>query len=67
MLLRCTNTLTSLDSYYDELLGAGVLVPLNSHVEGMRTTEEGTTHFVTPKGSSSIVKHFLKEADLTPK
>ena len=58
---------TSLDRYYDELLSAGVLVPLTSHVEGMRTSEEGTTHYVTPKGTSSIVKHFIKEANLTPK
>lgn len=54
-------------TYYDELLGAGILAPLNSRVEGMRTIAEGTTNYVTPKGSSSIVKHFLKEADVTPK
>lgn len=54
-------------SYYDELLSAGVLVPLTSHVEGMRTSEEGTTHYVTPKGTSSIVKHFMREANLNPK
>ncbi|KAG0712540.1 Renalase [Chionoecetes opilio] len=54
-------------AYYDELLGAGVLTPLTSQVEGMRTTQEGTTHYVTPKGSSSIVKHFIQEGGLSPK
>lgn len=53
-------------SYYDELVSAGVLVPLSSHVEGMKT-QEGTTHYVTPKGTSSIVKHFMKEGNLSPK
>ncbi|XP_071540579.1 renalase-like isoform X3 [Panulirus ornatus] len=54
-------------SYYEELINAGVLIPLSSKVLGMRTSDEGTKHYVTPNGISSIVKHFIKEANVTPK
>ncbi|XP_069467380.1 renalase isoform X2 [Ambystoma mexicanum] len=48
-------------SFHDELLARGILAPLTAPVEGMVMTE-GSRNFVTPKGVSSIVKHFLKES-----
>ncbi|XP_042238920.1 renalase-like isoform X2 [Homarus americanus] len=51
--------------YYEELINAEVLTPLNTKVAGMKRSEEGTKHYVTPRGISSIVKHFMKEANLT--
>ncbi|XP_062382961.1 renalase-like [Sardina pilchardus] len=49
-------------SFYEELLAHGVLSPLVTSVEGMMSREEGLTNYVTPKGVSSIVKHYLKES-----
>ncbi|XP_026993483.1 renalase isoform X2 [Tachysurus fulvidraco] len=49
-------------SFYQELLTHGVLKPLEATVVGMMAMEEGTEHYVTPSGMSSIVKHYLKEA-----
>ncbi|XP_041939454.1 renalase isoform X2 [Alosa sapidissima] len=49
-------------SFYEELLAHGILCPLVSSVEGMMSREEGLTNYVTPKGVSSIVKHYLKES-----
>ncbi|XP_060716652.1 renalase isoform X4 [Tachysurus vachellii] len=49
-------------SFYQELLTHGVLKPLEATVEGMMAMEEGTEHYATPSGMSSIVKHYLKEA-----
>ncbi|XP_064118040.1 renalase-like isoform X1 [Macrobrachium nipponense] len=51
-------------AYYEELIGAGILAPLTSHIEGMRETGEHTNHYVTPQGVSSIVKHFMKSANM---
>ncbi|XP_068957884.1 renalase isoform X2 [Petaurus breviceps papuanus] len=48
-------------SFYDELLLHGILKPLTSHIEGM-VVKEGDCNFVAPQGTSSIVKHFLKES-----
>ncbi|XP_018616631.1 renalase isoform X1 [Scleropages formosus] len=49
-------------SFYDELLAHGILKPLVAPVEGMLMKEEGLRNFVTPRGSSSIVKHYLRES-----
>ncbi|XP_058262596.1 renalase [Hemibagrus wyckioides] len=49
-------------SFYQELLTHGIFEPLEATVEGMMTMEEGTVHYVTPSGMSSIVKHYLKES-----
>ncbi|ROT61390.1 putative renalase isoform X2 [Penaeus vannamei] len=54
-------------TYYEELINAGVLAPLTTKVVGMKVTDEGTKHYVTPSGVSSIVKHFMKEADIDAK
>ncbi|XP_036592048.1 renalase isoform X2 [Trichosurus vulpecula] len=48
-------------SFYDELLTQGVLKPLTSAIEGM-VVKEGDCNFVAPQGTSSIVKHYLKES-----
>ncbi|KAM9462421.1 renalase isoform 1-T1 [Clarias gariepinus] len=49
-------------SFYHELLTHGILKPLEATVEGMQAMEEGTENYVTPSGTSSIVKHYLKES-----
>lgn len=52
------------EPFYEELVGAGILSPLTCKFEGMKNTAEDTKHFVTPQGISSLVKHFLKKADM---
>ncbi|XP_036383685.1 renalase isoform X1 [Megalops cyprinoides] len=49
-------------SFYEELLAREILKPLVAAVEGMNVKEEGLRNFVTPKGVSSIVKHYLRES-----
>ncbi|XP_066304972.1 renalase-like isoform X2 [Branchiostoma lanceolatum] len=49
-------------SFYDDLLGAGVLRPLSAPLDGDRS-DPSTSHYVAPAGISSVVKHFLKQAD----
>lgn len=49
--------------YYQELLAAQVLQPLQTPIEGHTDKESGTKHYVTPSGSSAIVKHFLNKSD----
>ncbi|MCI4384175.1 hypothetical protein PGIGA_G00035880 [Pangasianodon gigas] len=49
-------------SFYQELLKHGIFKPLEATVEGMTAMEEGTVNYVTPSGTSSIVKHYLKES-----
>ena len=46
---------------------SGILSPLTSLVEGMKKTNEDVKHYVTPKGSSSIVKHFVDKASCNVK
>ncbi|KAL7643286.1 UNVERIFIED_CONTAM: hypothetical protein RMT77_006578 [Armadillidium vulgare] len=47
-------------SYYEELQKAGLLVPFSAKVGGMRPSNiEGTVHYVTPLGVSSLVKYYL--------
>ncbi|XP_058044249.1 renalase isoform X3 [Ahaetulla prasina] len=48
-------------SFYEDLLSHGVLKPLTAPVKGM-VVKEGVDNFVTPQGSSSIVKHYLNKA-----
>ncbi|XP_035257313.1 renalase isoform X1 [Anguilla anguilla] len=48
-------------SFYEELLAHSILKPLVAPVEGM-IMKEDLRDFVTPKGVSSIVKHYLRES-----
>ncbi|XP_078499010.1 renalase isoform X2 [Lissotriton helveticus] len=48
-------------SFYDEMLTQGILKPLTAPVEGM-VMKKGSENFVTPKGISSIVKHYLQQS-----
>ncbi|XP_037547238.1 renalase [Nematolebias whitei] len=48
-------------SFYSELLSAGVLQPLHCHIEGLQQ-KHGQENYVTPRGMSSVVKHFLSES-----
>ena len=52
-------------SVHEDLLANGILRPLTSRVDNMRKSEEGTQHFVAPKGSASIPKYFLSKSGLT--
>ncbi|XP_024120809.1 renalase isoform X2 [Oryzias melastigma] len=48
-------------SFYTELLSAGVLQPLDCPIEGLRQ-RDGSTDYVTPRGTGSLVKHFLSQS-----
>ncbi|XP_013878767.1 renalase [Austrofundulus limnaeus] len=48
-------------SFYSELLSAGVLQLLDCQVEGLKQ-KPGDKNYVTPRGMSSVVKHFLSES-----
>ncbi|MEQ2243362.1 hypothetical protein ILYODFUR_006306 [Ilyodon furcidens] len=48
-------------NFYTELLSAGLLRPLDCHIEGLQH-KEGNKDYVTPLGTSSVVKHFLSES-----
>jgi renalase len=48
-------------SFYNSLLVSKVLEPMNCKVEGLKDFPAGTKHFVAPKGTNSIVKHFFAE------
>lgn len=48
-------------SLYSELLSSGLLLPLDSLVEGLRQ-RDGNTDYMTPLGMCSLVKHFLSES-----
>jgi len=56
---------TKHSSIYDELLENGILSPLTTSVEGMRTLED-TCHFITPGGVSTIPKYFLNQSGCSP-
>ncbi|XP_029465685.1 renalase isoform X2 [Rhinatrema bivittatum] len=47
--------------FYDELLAHGICTPLSAPVKGM-SLKEGSHNYVTPRGASSIVNHYLKES-----
>ncbi|XP_032430552.1 renalase isoform X2 [Xiphophorus hellerii] len=48
-------------NFYTELLSAGLLKSLDCHIEGLQH-KEGNKNYVTPLGTSSVVKHFLSES-----
>ncbi|MED6277661.1 hypothetical protein CHARACLAT_015724 [Characodon lateralis] len=48
-------------NFYTELLSAGLLRPLDCHIEGLQH-KEGNKDYVTPLGTCSVVKHFLSES-----
>lgn len=50
-------------SLYEELFTAGLLQPLKTPIDGNRDTDGTTSHYVTPKGIGSVVKHFLQKSD----
>lgn len=49
-------------TYHDELISNGLLVPLSGTIEGDKNSDGETTHYVTPKGVSSLVKHFINKS-----
>ncbi|KAK6487563.1 renalase-like isoform X1 [Huso huso] len=49
-------------SFYEELLAHSILKFLTAPVEGMVMKEDGSRNFITPRGISSIVKHYLGES-----
>ncbi|ELT99581.1 hypothetical protein CAPTEDRAFT_156960 [Capitella teleta] len=49
-------------SIYNDLLQNGFLSPMRGSIEGENPYDDDATHYVTPKGSGSIVKHFLEAA-----
>ncbi|XP_059176013.1 renalase-like [Physella acuta] len=52
---------------YNELLECGVLAKLVGEIEGSDLNQPGSQHFVTPQGSSSLVKFYLDQANATIK
>ncbi|KAK2884350.1 renalase isoform X1 [Channa argus] len=48
-------------SFYSELLSSGILKPLQGLIEGLKQNDD-YTHYVTPLGMSSVVKHFLYQS-----
>ncbi|XP_053197623.1 renalase [Scomber japonicus] len=48
-------------SLYSELLSSGVIRPLDGLIEGLKQ-RDGVQDYVTPRGMSSLVKHFLSES-----
>ena len=49
---------------YEDLLQNGVMKPLASKIEGLKTSE--VTDYVVPNGMSSLVKHFFKKSGVSP-
>lgn len=49
-------------SFYQEVMSAGVLRPLDGLIEGLRLRDDDK-NFVTPDGMSSLVKHFLRQSE----
>ena len=52
--------------FYSELQSAGVVAPLSATVQGLRPSAPGTKHLVATEGTSSIVRHFLSRAGVSP-
>jgi len=51
---------------YDDLISAELLKDLNpKDIEGFRHGEDGTKHYVTPQGVSSLVKHFFNRSKVS--
>ena len=53
--------------YYNELKSNEILTTLKLPIEGQKPNATGTTNYVCPRGSSSIVKHFFKKAAIQVK
>lgn len=49
-------------SLYEELISAGVLVPMTCSVEGLQK-KDNSHNFVSPNGTGHIVKHFLQQSE----
>ena len=49
---------------YEDLLQNGVMKPLASKIEGLKSSE--VTDYVVPNGMSSLVKHFFKKSGVSP-
>lgn len=49
-------------SLYEELISAGVLVPMTCSVEGLQQ-KDNSHNFVSPNGTGHIVKHFLQQSE----
>ncbi|GFU26979.1 renalase [Nephila pilipes] len=49
--------------FYDELLEKNLLVPHGQKIENFRKLSESKTTFVAPRGTGSLVHHFLDKAD----
>ena len=49
---------------YEDLLLNGVMKPLESKIEGLKSSE--VTDYVVPNGMSSLVKHFFKKSGVSP-
>ena len=49
---------------YEDLLLNGVMKPLASKIEGLKSSD--VTDYVAPNGMSSLVKHFFKKSGVSP-
>ncbi|XP_072296363.1 renalase [Eucyclogobius newberryi] len=49
-------------SLYEELISAQVLEPMTCSVEGLQQ-KENAQNFISPEGTSHIVKHFLQQSE----
>lgn len=49
-------------SLYEELISAGVLVPMTCSVEGLQQ-KDNSHNFISPNGTGHIVKHFLQQSE----
>ncbi|CAH1795511.1 unnamed protein product [Owenia fusiformis] len=50
-------------SIHSQLIEGDILQPLTITPEGSRSHAEGTCHYVTPGGVSTLVKYFLKKSE----
>ena len=48
--------------YYDELKSSKLLTPLKLPIENKKSYNDGTTDYICPLGSSSLVKHFFNKS-----
>lgn len=48
--------------FYEELELEGVLKPMTSVIDGDSRQDDGTKHYVPPRGMSSLVKHFVNKS-----
>ena len=50
--------------YYKELEDCGLIKPMTCEVENDKNRPDGTSHYITPSGMSSLVKHYLSTSGL---